>query len=112
MQVFKFKLSDLKRHRENTPHEYLCFTISRMVGGELSVYPRSKDVIETFRQLVPEAFSNRPYYDVGVIIAYLAPEFRNQFRTEEDGTCRDALVNMALEKHGDIELEFDVTTWF
>lgn len=112
MQVFKFNLTELKRMREGNPHEYLCFTISRMVDGKKSVYPRSEDVIEKFRQLVPEAFTNRPYYDVGVVIAYLSPEFRNQFRTAEDGSCRDALVNMALEKHGDIELEFDVASRF
>lgn len=112
MQVFKFNLTDLKRMREGNPHEYLCFTISRMVEGKKSVYPRSEDVIEKFRQLVPEAFSNRPYHGVGIILAYLKPEFRNQFRTAEDGSCRDALVNMALEKHGDIELQFDVDACF
>lgn len=113
MQVFKFKLTDLKRMRESkgNPHEYLCYTISHMVGGEETVYPRSEDVIEKFRELVPEVFTDRPY-GVGVIIAYLKPEFRSQFRAVEDDSCRNALVEMALEKHGDIELEFEVDPHF
>ena len=115
MKVCKFKLSDIKSKRANVPHEYICFTMSRMVGADDSgevLYPRSKDVIEKFRELVPEAFSNIPYRDIGVVTAYLSTEFRAQFGLEENGTCRDALVNMALEKHGDIELEFQVAQWF
>lgn len=115
MKVCKFKLSDIKKMRAGRPHEYICFTMSRMVGEDAAgdaLYPRSKDVIEKFRELVPEAFSNVPYHDVGVITAYLSAEFRSRFRSEENGTCRDALVKMALEKHGDIELEFEVAQWF
>jgi len=115
MKVCKFKLSDIKSKRANQPHEYICFTMSRMVAKDGDVdafYPRSKDVIEKFRDLVPEAFSDRPYGVIGVVTAYLSVEFRAQFRLEENGTCRDALVNMALEKHGDIELEFEVDPLF
>lgn len=117
MRTFKVKLSDLQRAQQNKPWGFICFTIASMVDkqrsdiGDDSWYPRSKDVIGEFRRLMPECFSDRQWNpDVTLITSYLTWEFRRSVSHDEG--ARMALINQALEKHGDIELEFTISPHF
>jgi hypothetical protein len=74
-------------------------------------FPRSKDVILKFKQMMPELFSDRAWTpDITLITSYLTWDFRRSVPHAEG--CRMALINLALEEFGDIELEFEVSPHF
>lgn len=121
-RTFTFTLAELLTRYQSNP-SYLCFSISDMAadhfadspildvdGDRMSEYPKSSDVINKFRELMPELF-NSPSLDddFGVsseIVYYLNKSVVNVFAMDP----RLYLLEQTIQVYGgDFEITMDIS---
>ena len=72
-------------------------------------YPHGMEVIDKFRELLPEHFKPKnPDNEFEIITSHVTGDFARS----ANGQIRLKLVQLAFERYGSIDLEFEIDTMF